>query len=63
MKDKLIAQMNMEISEKEAQYNIRINDLEKKLDFISRENQFLVDKNDKLESEMSEMVKYTNKES
>jgi hypothetical protein len=56
MKDKLVAQMNIEFSEKEAQYNMRINELEKKMDFLSRENQFLLEKNDKLECEMSEMV-------
>lgn len=57
MKDKVIAQMNIEFSEKEAQYTMRINELDKKMDFLSRENQFLLEKNDKLESEMSEMVK------
>jgi hypothetical protein len=56
MKDKVVAQMNIEFSEKEAQYTMRINELEKKMDFLSRENQFLLEKNDKLESEMSEMV-------
>lgn len=57
MKDKVIAQMNIEFSEKEAQYTMRINELDKKMDFLARENQFLLEKNDKLESEMSEMVK------
>jgi hypothetical protein len=63
MKDKLIAQMNIEYSEKEAQYNMRINDTEKKIDFFTRDNQYLVEKVDKLESEIGEMVKITNSES
>jgi hypothetical protein len=63
MKDKLIAQMNIEFSEKEAQYNIRNNDTEKKIEYIARENQYFLEKIDKLEAEVGEMVKFNNSES
>jgi hypothetical protein len=57
MKEKVINQMNIEFSEKETHYNIKLNETEKKLEYLSRENQYLIERNEKIESEMSEMVR------
>jgi hypothetical protein len=57
MKEKVINQMNIEFSEKETHYNIKLNETEKKLEYLSRENQYLIERNEKIESEMSEMLR------